>query len=330
MIQWEYQNRLAMVQQFRHLASFCEGYDRAYHVHGSFGDIYCQLSAIRESLHDSPANESVLVLVDPRYTSLTIDALDGFNYEFRAIDANGLNILLTQNGILGLFEKLPVRMLPSLYPIIPELISRNLLNYIDFFRFLAKSNRSGPLEYIEKDHEPFIFSSQITKPGKSVIICPDTATHRQFSPSLWEVILTELYRMGLTPILNVSSGQGSILRNIVEKFPEIEQVVVRPEIAVSLTKYAGFYLGGSIGFLTVQSFFNRQSYGVHLINAIDSPAGYSRDSNGNLYSLSQLSWQTGFPKQFVGRQLDIEVRSEDGGNELADRIVRYFTEALDA
>ena len=278
---------------------------RVFHVHGSFGDVYCQLSAIKETLLTN-RDRSCAIIIDQTYSELANTAIFGLNAKILICPGHVANAHFTSLGILGDQTGVPTRLLPTIYPTIPELFASNKLGYLDFFRFLVGSSMSGPMCSIENNENVEPSVKEILTRGKSVIISADNNTHPEFPEEYWQKVIELVEERELEPVLNASGTISSEVPKLL-RGSNIKKISIRPEHCVSTVKYAGYYIGSSNGFNTIQSLFNNESLGIHIINSMNKKGDVYEDKSGNKLSSSYLKLKIHCKNSFIAAQKEIEV-----------------------
>ena len=170
---------LALLQN---ILNHCLPNSTIFHVHGSFGDVYLQLAAIKECQIN---NRKVSIIIDERYSRLAQAAATP---DAKIIFAPGeyVNTVLTKLGLLGRSKTLPIRLLSTLYPMIPELILDDQLQQSAFLRQMVWSEKVGPFAEIEnyevlREEADKIILEAGGKLGRSILISADNNTQRELS-----------------------------------------------------------------------------------------------------------------------------------------------------
>jgi hypothetical protein len=278
--------------------------NKIIHFHGSFGDIYCQLSVYSETNEQ----EGNLLLIDPRYNLLILNVkreLDCIAF----VDSNNLNLQFSKIGLLGNDKDLPIRLLPTLYPQVPELISNLNLEYSSFLRYLLDSKHINQFKQIEKRNNILseieqIFQENDLIKGKTIIFSPDNNTQIEFSNEFWNSFVDYVRMLNWIPVLNNS---GDLVNNKT-KFTfneDVKRIKIPPHLAVSLPEYAGAYIGGTNGFQTIQALFNNVSKGIHLININMIKDKMLHDKFGNKIKLDTYLHSKTFKNEFLNKQNEI-------------------------
>lgn len=285
-----------------------DGVEPIFHVHGSFGDMYCQCAAIKEALLSI---NSACVVIDQRFSTLASMAFAGKNVRLVFIDGGAANQVLTRLNILGKDHKFPRRLLPTLYPMVTECIHAGFLSYSDFLRLMTGSEERGHFAPIEVDdswsQEACEMLSKAGAPiGRSVIICTDNNTQVEFPVTFWDAICNHLYRRGWTPCINdagtLSKGYTEIALS--QTWPKI---AVPPHLPISIVSAAGGFIGGTNGFCTIQALFNDKPNCVHLINASHAADGMIKDKFGNLIDADRFLHSVAYKNETRGGVKEIYV-----------------------
>lgn len=274
------------------------------HFHGSFGDIYLQLSVYSE-LQDASGN---LLLIDSKYNSLVINVKKESDC-IAFINSNSLNLEFSKLGILGNNIELPIRLLATLYPIIPELLSRCELQYSTFLRFLLNSNNKNQFKQLEnREKTKFevekLFNDHNLIKGKTIILSPDNNTQQEFSQEFWSDCIDYIEELNWIPVLNDS---GNLINNQ-SKFifnKNLKKIKIPPHLAVSIPEFAGAYIGGTNGFQTIQAMFNLSDKGMHLINITSLKNELIEDNFGNKISMATYFHSKAFRNEFLNKQIEI-------------------------
>lgn len=300
---WAYQSKEASLFALVKFLSGLSGVERVFHCDGSFGDVYIQIACISESLDKLPP-KSTVVLIDSRYEKLASNALTN-RAKVILINTPNFRHILDSVSPLGKSSYFPTRLLPTLYPLIPDLMMAGLLNYVTFFRFMVDSSRVGPMQPIESvqnaDFE-MVWRPSIIK-RKTVLLVIEQNTHPALPFEFWCHVIREIKRRNFMPLLVVTKKDGSTYKRLIQWDPSLVSLNVPPEHIVTLTRLAGYYIGGSVGFLTIQSFFNSESRGIHVINLSNQDTeGFIMDNSNNKIRPEILSWRNQFPDEFIGNQ----------------------------
>jgi hypothetical protein len=298
-----------------------------FHVHGSYGDIYIQLSVLKEI---ALTGRKVAIIVDQLYTELVMRA--GENLFAAVVTANGqfIDATLTSIGLLGRHDGLPTRMMATLYPFATDLIKSGSLAYLDFLRVMAKSEAIGSMEPMEtsswhRDTAMQLLAEAEVPIGKTVLMSCDNNTQLEFSEAFWLEVTALVRNAGLIPCLNASgtprsNHQPVLLREV----DYLKKIAVPPHLAVSVAAACGFYIGGTNGFTGIQCLFNETAKGLHLINCTESQAGITKEKGGGenpIHTLYQSRYFRGLGR---GQLREIEVYTNSVPREAADFISRGF------
>lgn len=286
-----------------------------FHVHGSFGDIYLQLSVLRELAN---SNVPFAVLIDPKYKSLVEVAFEGSRSEIRIIyiNSHALNNILNQKVILGFSRRLPTRLLPTVYPSIPELILNGSLFYADFLRtmVLQECPQGRPFPVLEKEEQvtqcQSILSQNMLRPGRTVLISPHNNTQMPIPSAILSEIVTLCIEYDWDVCVN-SADATSIDSDKFSNLPQVKVLAVPPHCPVSFVTACGLYVSGNNGFSTIQALFNHRTVGLHLINAFAAEGGRLKDKAGNLLWLDRFPHAKTFPNQFLQLQIEHFIATEN-------------------
>jgi hypothetical protein len=294
-----------------------------FHIHGSMGDVYIQISLLNEKYK---AGEKFSIIIDEKYSEIIKKV---FNDKLLILFVNeGIaNTHFTKLNLLGKTKYYPIRMLPTVYPLMAELILEGKLNYVDFLRNLTNSNEEGSLKSIESketyDQSIKYFESLGLPIGKTVILCPDNNTHHQLPSEFWNNIIKMIIKLGLTPSLNDS---GSLISNSseIKNLINIKKIKVPISAIISITKIAGYYICGTNGYSCVQSLFNDSSIGIHLIKE-SCDRGFVVDKFGNKTKTQYNMHKNIYAKQFLGIQREIIIEEDKSNYKLVEEIKNIFT-----
>lgn len=287
---------------------------KTFHVYGSFGDVYLQLSVLTELLRDG---ESINIIIDKNYQKLTDLALSKWPAQANVLLAPGsvVNQMLTNIDLLGKSKNFPIRLLSTLYPMVPNCIYDGVLQYVDFTRLLAGSSCKGklsPLECHERninEAEEIIIESG-GKIGSSMIICPHNNTHEEFTAEFWLNIIEFVKNAGWTPLIN--SG-GALRSNVISDLASygFKTINIPPHLVVTVTATAGSYTTGVNGYSTIQALFNYRTVGFNLINNNCCTEGRIIDKALEGANPQIMSHSYSFREQDLGLQRDIMIADQD-------------------
>jgi len=192
-------------------------------------------------------------------------------------------------NLLGRHENYPIRLLPTLYPLIAELINSGKLLYLDFMRNLIGSNCIGKIGAIEsaihEDEARKILIDNDIRLGKTVLICADNNSQATFSEEVWVEIINTVTHSGWDVCINDSGNLTSDERILLKGYhadQNIKFLKIPPYLPISLTRLMGSYIGGSNGFITICAHFAESTRGLHLINCLDSENGFNKTPGGEL------------------------------------------------
>lgn len=268
---------------------------KSFHVDGSFGDVYMQLSLLKEySLH----NTNYAVFISKRYLKLAELAL-GKKSKILPINSTWLRSFLMQHGVLGEVPGLPRPLLLTLYPVLPDLISRGQLNPITAYRAIINLEQAHQLESLISIESSLLIPQciEILKrnnltPGRTVVLCPYNNTFSEINPAMWVSLVESLNRLEYDVCINIA-GQGSEFPEVVTK-GNYAFIEVPAHLAVTFTKLCGYFVSGLNGFSTIQWLFNKEVRGFILINSLDGHTILPKNSMSYSYYHS-LFHQDQFP-----------------------------------
>lgn len=316
MFEWENRNKdkYTALTFLQALTEKSKSDRKTFHVHGSFGDVYLQLSVLTELLQDGAA---INIIIDKNYQQLTNLALSKWPDQVTLLFAPGgvVNKILTDIDLLGKSKNFPIRLLPTLYPMVPNCIYDGALQYVDFTRLLAGSGFKGKLTPLEC-HERNIREAEETiiqsggKIGSSMIICPHNNTHEEFKKEFWLNIIEVVKNTGWTPLIN--SG-GAIKSKVISYLAShgCKMINIPPHLVVTVTAAAGSYTTGVNGYSTIQALFNDRAGGFNLIKNERSMEGKIVDKCLEGANPQIMSHSYSFREQDLGLQKDIMVSDQD-------------------
>jgi hypothetical protein len=293
--------------------------EKIFHVHGSFGDVYVQIAVLSELAKSKKVTFGVIV--DQKY-DLLVNTLRTQGVTIAFGDGAWVNDQFASIGLLGNSDPQIIRLLCTVYPMIPELIHLGHLSYIKFLRCLAGSSEVGRLPKIEAYDEDQLlqtFAQSNVVPGKTVILSMDNNTHEEFPEEFWLTIIGFIKDLGLIPCINASGTLQANTHRILSN-SQLPTMKINPEQAVSLVEMAGFYIGGTNGFDGIQAFFNEKSKGLHLINFINNNTDFANDKFGNIHPLETFYIKKACSEIFIGLQHEIVVRDSNAYAEILDCI----------
>jgi hypothetical protein len=280
---------LALLQS---ILNHCLPNSTIFHVHGSFGDVYLQLAAIKVS-----------IIIDERYSQLAQVAA---TQDTKIIFAPGeyVNKLLTKLGLLGRSKTLPIRLLSTIYPMIPELILEDQLQQAAFLRQLVWSEKVGPFTKIEnydvlREEAEKIILEAGGKPGRSILVSADNNTQREFDENFWYTVCQKISSRGWTPILN-SSGTLSNREPNILRSADLIKIKVPPHLATTIVTSCGGYITGTNGFATIQALFNHRTSGFHVINGDTFDGKYIYSKMGVRGASTVYPHATSYKHEFLG------------------------------
>jgi hypothetical protein len=231
-----------------------------------------------------------------------------------AVQSPVLNMLLTNLGLLGKGEGLfPTRLLPTLYPLIAELITKGSLHYTSFLEFLMDIEPVDRLPSIESEVDQawaHNYLEALGLPvGSSILICADNNSQKEFSAEFWDRVIEVSRRLGLTPCLNDSGSTGKTQSRVVTR-SDITRIKVDPDKAISIVSSCGFYVGGTNGFIGIQSIFNFTAKGINFINAIGSDGKDIIDLGGEYVPMRAFYYERMYPKHFLQNTIERPIHDE--------------------
>lgn len=289
--------------------------DAIFQVHGSFGDVYIQLSVLKE-LIDRGA--SFAILIDEKYQRLAMTALGG-RAQILFVNQPHLNMILNRQRVLGFSKDLPIRLLPTLYPMVAELMVSGLLKYSDFLRFLIhrEVKQTGPFREIEGEGERIEARAQLEslrlRPGKTILISPFNNTQAPTPTKVLGHIIDIARAIGWDICVNTAASKIDF-KSLYASHEDLVFFDVPAHIPVSFASLCGCYVGGTNGFSTIQALFNRDCRGIHIINAFDSAKGELKDQMGNQHSTKMFYHSVTFSEEFIGVQLEHQLASGENFN----------------
>lgn len=296
-----------------------------YVVHGSYGDIYWQLSVLKEI---AQTGRKVVILVDKKYEDLAVRS--GAYERIILADGQVINSCLNTVGLIGNERGLPIRLLPTLYPCIAELISAGDLDYTVFLRTLVRSDRKGyyePLEATEwhvREAAKHLNEAEVPA-GRTVLLSCDNNTHKEFPEEFWLGIIRVVTEMNLTPCLNSAGTIGNYGRpKLLSNVAGLKRISVPPSLAVSIVSACGYFIGGTNGFTGIQATFNKFAKGIHLINCTTQHGNNIFDKSGSELSVKHCYQSNFFKSQFLANLLELEVSTTQVGPELQAAITNHF------
>ncbi|CAM8630238.1 hypothetical protein MCEMSEM52_00547 [Burkholderiales bacterium] len=325
MYEWQ-MGRITALENLLHIMRVTPQNQQCFHIHGSFGDVYIQLSVIKEIL--ALLGKRVTLIIDERYRRLIELSLGG-RCDVIFFNAQAMNNVFNMVGFVGTSSSLPIRFLSTLYPIITELITSRRLYYSDFVRQVAGSTVVGPFAALEEPSSNHInealdlIRTTGVSPGRAVLISADNNTQVEFEKNFWDHIIEVLIKIGLSPVINDSgtlSADGSVLFS----GSSLPKIKVPPHLAVAACSAAGGYVGGTNGFQTIQALFNRDTCGIHFINGFGADKSGIPDKAGNYVRVDTFFHSKAFAKEFLGTQTEFIVDLKTSKRELEDLLVRVF------
>jgi hypothetical protein len=323
MLEWQI-NKIRL-ENFVNIMKLIPNKDHTYHVHGSFGDVYFQLSALKELLEEK--KESFNILIDQKYENLANDAL-GMSITKYYTTGGNINILFNDLGIVGKIGNLPIRLLPTIYPGCAELILAQRLYYSDFLRGIIGSSRTGVFSKIENVNNKKIKAQEIIKssgcePGNTLLLSIDNNTHKEFSEDFWIFIINIIKKHDVSVLLNDSGTLSYESANLLSN-TDLPRIKIPPELVVTIPSIAGGYIGGTNGFSTIQALFNDNVNGLHMINALESSAGKLKDKFENEYKEDALFHAKAWRETFRNKQTELLINKYTKENEIENLLNKYL------
>lgn len=324
MLEWQI-NHIADLDNFTRIMRVLPVSESTYHVYGSFGDVYVQLSALKELLEEK--DEAFHILIDEKFSVLASQAL-GSKVGKLYSNGNIINNLFNKIGLIGKMGGLPIRLLPTLYPGCSELILKKRLNYSDFLRGIIGSKKKGFFSKIEDTDKLKIQAEKIIlnagcTPNKTVILSLDNNTQKELSTDFWMNIVELIKKAGLQVLLNDSGTLNSIGANLLSN-TNLPRIKVEPNLAVTIPSVAGGYLGGTNGFSTIQALFNDIVPGVHFLNSIDSQNNNVVDKFGNEFDENVLYHSETFRDEFRNHQIEVLVNKNTSHKVILNLMAEYI------
>ncbi|NDH69031.1 MAG: hypothetical protein EBY22_14230 [Gammaproteobacteria bacterium] len=281
------------------ILSTTRSFNKVYHCYGSFGDIYIQISLIKEKyVQETIANPnySIGVFISPVYQQCVTSAFQGNpNVSVWPINDSVLNHVFNRLNLLGNHNSFPVRLLPTVYPYMPELILSGKLLYMDFMRTLIGSQSVGRIAAVESDvhlnEARKILNESKINIGKTILICPENNTHTEFHEDIWIEVIKSVRNCGWDVCINDSGTKG---HNDAKKLKDfgikngIKFLKIPPHMPVSMVKLMGSYIGGTNGFVSIQAYFSAEVIGMHLINCLESVDGFIKTPGGVKMDINTL------------------------------------------
>jgi hypothetical protein len=302
------------------ILSYCKENKYTYQVHGSFGDVYIQIACIYEKIKKE--NEKYNIIIEEKYAKL-VKKLEKKGCKILLINGGGINNLFNKYQILGNKTNLPIRLLPTIYPMIPDLISEGLLDYNEFLRKLIGLSPSTKYINLEEDEEfeeakEYLRKNNISF-NNTVLLSLDNNTHHELIEEDVLKIIKILERNKWEILINDSGNLTSNetkYKKIIEKFNKIK---VPAHLCVSIVKLCGFYIGGSNGFTTLQGLFNTTP-GIHIVgNGINYKHDLVIDKFDNNYKLNAIMLSSCAKKHFQNNHQEI-VYTNNGIEDVLNKI----------
>lgn len=327
MFEWQL-NHLVDLDNFTKIIRHLPANESTFHVYGSFGDVYLQLSNLKELFEQK--GEAFHILIDEKYNILANQALES-NIGKLYSNSNSIANIFNKIGLVGTTGNLPIRLLPGVYPGCSELILSNRLYYSDFLRGIVGNNKKGffskieDFENLNKQAENLILEAGC-KPYKSILLSLDNNTQKEFSSKFWMENVEFINNLGYSILLNDSGTLNTRSANLLSN-TSLPRVKVPPNLAVTLPTVAGGYMGGSNGFSTIQALFNDTAPGIYFINAIESERNKVVDKFGNEFDESALYHSIAFKEEFRKTQIEVLV-SKNTKRKLINEIIFEYIKII--
>ena len=292
--------------------------DATYHVYGSFGDVYLQIAAIREkySLDKRLNSDSKIgIYLSPKYQDICRNTFqDDPNVHVWLIDNAVLNFIFNKVRLLGNHKNFPIRLLPTLYPLIPELIMSGKLLYSDFLRNLIGSQCAGKIPAIEslvhlEEASKLLHDNNIMI-GKTVLICADNNSQAEFPEDIWIEVIKAVHGCGWEVCINDSGNNTHSEAKNLRNFGlnnSIKFIKIPPHLPISMTKLMGSYIGGSNGFTAIQAYFGDSTIGMHLINCLGSQNEFIKTPGGELIEIKNMYHCNSIRDCNLGLQIELPI-----------------------
>lgn len=323
MLEWQI-NKIRL-ENFVNIMKLIPNKNHTYHVYGSFGDIYLQLSALKELLDEK--KEIFNILIDQKYENLANEAL-GLSITKYYTTGGNVNNLFNDLGIVGKTGNLPIRLLPTIYPGCAELILAERLYYSDFLRGIIGSSRVGVFSKIEnidnqKSKTQEIIRSSGCEPGNTLLLSVDNNTQKEFSEDFWMFIINLIKKHDVSILLNDSGTLSYESANLLSS-TDLPRIKIPPELAVAIPSIAGGYIGGTNGFSAIQAIFNDNVCGLHFINALESSTGKIKDKFENEYNENSLFHANSWKEAFRNKQTEILIKKNTKEIEIENLLNKYI------
>lgn len=307
--------------------------ESSFHVDGSFGDIYFQLSILRELL-DSGGDFKVFI--EKKYVELASIALRS-QVPILPIQSLWLREFQMRYGILGRVPYLPIPLLPTVYPVISELCLNGSLSYLNFLRSIAglkgpfKSNLLISIEGDRELKEAFNLLKTNDLPVKrTVVLCPTNNTWAEFPEAFWLELIDRLLLENIVPLLNHPEGDCPNTRRIYGK--AIKIIKVPAHLCVSLVRCCGGYVSGNNGFASIQYLLNRQVYGAILnlvSNNENAPNSHIINKNGDICPIINPFHAQNYKGIKRSRHLELIQEKETSYKKTLDKIMLHLCRLKD-
>ena len=255
-----------------------------------------------------------MILLAESYATLALNAF-GEKHKIIIVDTVAINAQLNQIRAIGRSQNYPLILLPTVYPMVAECINSGVLKYSEFLRVIVGNKEiKGRHTQIEPREITYSLADEILSKaalpiGKTVILSADNNSQVELPVNFWIRIVEVIRELGLTPCLNTSGTLNGKPANILAEYDQIAKIKIPPHLAVSIPERAGFYIGGTNGFQTIQSCFNLHGKGIHLINGIEMDKGFIRDKSNNLIPVAGFYHKNVFFSEFLHNQTELLLKS---------------------
>lgn len=309
----EYEIYMREKERFFKIIRNIGDYQNIYHLHGSFGDIYMQCACVKETLKE---NDKIVVICETRYVKLVKQAIGKNITHYVEADGGFINRILNDEKIIGKSNVFPIRMLPTLYPMITECIIKEKLQYIDFIRTLLNNDeKKGSLPKIENDYSKALAKEYLIENrieiGRTVIISADNNTQEELSDEFWNQFIKIAENWNYKIVINSS---GTIIKAAQKLMnTSYQKISIPPELVVSIAEVSGIYASGNNGYATIQALFNTKK-GFHFIKKPNQDEAILRDKFNNEINLNQFYHKNAFKGEFLNMQEEIQVDDKESNN----------------
>jgi hypothetical protein len=314
---FEYELRNDKFILLQKILNATQNYTVTFHFSGSLGDIYWQCSLVKECLSENnkySSADKIGIIIAENYKELILQTFREFNnINLIFINSAIISDLMNYFNINGLIDKFPIRLLPTAYSLIPNLLLSGKLQYADFIRELIGSDTTGHFQEIEdanslEQARNIIIQNDI-QIGRTVLICADNNTHLEISDEYWDKIFRKINELGWDICINSS---GNLINNNQIKLKQFKYKTLKvpPQLVISITRLLGSYIGGTNGFISLQATFNSYTKGIHIINSIGNYSNIIKDKSNNNYNVKYCFQENFFKEQFKFLQREILLQNE--------------------